>query len=282
MHTAFLFGEVALADTCRRIVGFYREVDLNFNSVTMNAFMCCLIACAMYRKSKKRRFLRIAAKELNLIHKFVKIGGVNLVHRLQLMEAEVSSLTKAQRLSPVKGLYDKAISASSRAGFLWDAALANELCGVFCASLSDVAWTTHYISRAYELYATWGCPCKLDQLQARWGSLLEVSPVPQSTHSTFRIRYDLYSTRQDLEQNFARRENLSDKIDPSTADLIKGFLHPGYSRRGSSQDFSDPGQKRRGSSLDSSDLGRNRRGSSLDLSDPGRIRRDSSVVLSIE
>ena len=235
MHTAFLFGEVELADTCRKIVGFYREVDLNFNSVTMNAFMCCLVACAMYRKTKKLRFLRIAAKELRLMRKFVKVGGVNLVHRLQLMEAEVTSLTKTQRLSPVKGLYDKAISASSRAGFVWDAALANEFCGAFCESLNDDTWTTHYISRAHDLYATWGCPCKLQQLQDRWGSLLEVSAIPLAAHSTFKIRYELFSTRQDLERNFSRRENLSDKIDPSTVE--------------STQDSSDPGRNRSGSSV---------------------------------
>ena len=207
MNTAFFFGDIELADVCRRILKFYRKVDIHFNSATMNAFLGCLVACAMYHKKGTREYRTDAKKELDRMRKFVRTGGVNLIHRLQLMEAEVASIWQR----PVD--YETAIHSATRAGFLSDAALANELCAAYCARQNDHGtWAQHYITHAYQLYDTWGCASKLAHIRKVW----DLDEIPhKSTRSTFKVRYDLFSTRQELERNFSRRETLSEKIDPS-------------------------------------------------------------------
>ena len=241
LHTSYFVGDMRLADACRKVSLWQRKLDFSFSAMTMRPFMSCLIAVAIYRETGSRRHRKDAVNELKLMRTFVKWGGINIIQRLQLMEAEFASLseTKNEGFTQTKALYDKAIKSASRSGYLSDAALANELCGEFCARHRDMEWAKHYISRSFELYKTWGCAVKLNLLSEKWGSLIAVSDSHQASLSSFKIRFDLFSTRQDLERNFSRRTTKSEKIDPSSPH--KASTH--------SQQFTSSSQTFTGSSM---------------------------------
>ena len=124
MHTAYLVGAYELAETCGNIIALYAHEDMNFNSVTMSLFLRGLVAIARYRTTKRRKYKRVVQSVLKQFQNWSSIGsGVNLLHRSHLLSAEWASAN--ERAS--KSQYDMAIYTATRAGFLGDAALANEL-----------------------------------------------------------------------------------------------------------------------------------------------------------
>jgi hypothetical protein len=91
------------------------------------------------------------------------------------MEADyLSTITdKKQRKTDIRKKFDEAISTATRAGFMQDAAIANELCGEYLARAEDDFWPKIYLTKAHDLYKSWGAEGKVKQLLDRRGSLID-------------------------------------------------------------------------------------------------------------
>ena len=77
----------------------------------------------------------------------------------QGLEAEYMVLQNGNDDQVVQKAFDKAISAPARAGFLQDAAPANERAGSF------FCFASAYLTRAHELYLEWGATVKAAHLE---------------------------------------------------------------------------------------------------------------------
>ena len=106
---------------------------------------------------------------------YFRSGAINLVHKVQLLEAEYASLS-SKDIEPgslqLLPKYDKAIVAASRTGFLQDGALGNYLCGMYCLRQQDgvdsaISRAQQYVEKAHELYTTWGATAVAESLESR-------------------------------------------------------------------------------------------------------------------
>eukprot|EP00978_Attheya_sp_CCMP212_P042239 scaffold254146_cov55-Attheya_sp.AAC.2 len=130
--------------------------------------------CKKERARKRKAFKHMSHSRnvIKIMKKWVGNGAVNWVHKLLLLNAEYDSLKGKE--NEVRNSYDKAIAYVSRAGFLQDAALANERAGIFHIGLGDNHWVTHYLSRAHSFYTEWGAKAKADHLSNEYSSYIQV------------------------------------------------------------------------------------------------------------
>lgn len=124
--------------------------------ITKWSFFFALIHIGNYRLKRKRKDKSEAERIVELFRKLVKAGAINLVHKLQLLEAEM--LTLSNNVSDrAFQKYDAAIVSASRAGFLQDAALANYLCFQSCKALNVRSHMAEiYLKKSFEQWISWG------------------------------------------------------------------------------------------------------------------------------
>ena len=124
--------------------------------VQSRSFFFALIAVANYRKNHKRKDKSTALKYMKQYRNFAKAGAINLVHKLQLLEAELSSCS-GKDLDKTFAKYEEAVVSASRAGFLQDAALANYLCLRFILRNNyHLHMAELYAKKSLELWVDWG------------------------------------------------------------------------------------------------------------------------------
>ena len=100
-------------------------------------------------------------------HAIAKEGkGINLTHKLHLMEAELLSMDKRKSPEEVRRVYNAAIRAANRCGFRHDAAWANERAGQFCSRAGDSIRARDYLAEAVALFQDWGAYGVQRHLQA--------------------------------------------------------------------------------------------------------------------
>ena len=153
--------------------------------------ICGLVAIANYRLTKHRKDKAEADKELKFFRTVVKEGAINLVHKLQLLEAEMSALnyvacftTTRPSADDVLAKYDEAIVSSSRSGYLQDAALANYLCFQFIqAQQVRVHMAELYLKRSFELWMSWGAVTVATSLVDRHPDMFNAESVRLSISS---------------------------------------------------------------------------------------------------
>ena len=136
-----------------------------------------------------------AEKHLKIFRTVVKAGAINLVHKLQLLEAEMLPLTrhslifitkdsKKEDSQQVLELYDQAIVSASRAGFLQDAALANYLCFQFIQrSKVRPHLAEMYLKKSFELWMTWGAVAIAQSLADRHKEMFNAESVKSLSSS---------------------------------------------------------------------------------------------------
>ena len=164
-HVAFYFGDYEKADRCRQNVEMLLDLDRMFIRTLTVIVYGELIAAAFYRKSKKRKYKRQAAKYLDRMKEIVKKKGLTNLNKYYLMEADfVSTFDHRAKKEEVKRLFEKAIATSTKSGLIQDAALANELCGDYFLSAGDTFWARHYFTKATEHYRDWGATAKVMHL----------------------------------------------------------------------------------------------------------------------
>jgi hypothetical protein len=137
-------------------------------------FFTGLINAALYRLSGKRQCKNKAQEAKKAMKVLLKTKGMNSLHKWYLMKAECSaSFGTKKSSSEIKESYDQAILAAGRAGFLQDAALANELAGEYFRRTGDSYWTQIHFTEARDLYREWGATQKAAHLVEGRGIYME-------------------------------------------------------------------------------------------------------------
>ena len=129
--------------------------------VVMQAFYYALVVLELSRKTKKRKYKVASRKMIRKIRNWVSKGNINLSHKLMLLEADYMALTE-KREDVLRRAFDRAIRAASRAGFLSDAAIANERAGIHFRERKDGFWAETYLSRSAMLFSEWGAQGKVN------------------------------------------------------------------------------------------------------------------------
>ena len=112
----------------------------------------CLYATA--RITKAKTYSKEARKVRAQIRNWVKSGGCNLIHQLQILDAEDAAL-RGDRIE-AKQSFQTAIRSAVRGGFRHNAALANERYAAYLLESDEVEESQFYIREARKLYNEWG------------------------------------------------------------------------------------------------------------------------------
>jgi len=124
---------------------------------------------------RKRKDKQEAEKIVDLFRKLAKAGAINLVHKLQLLEAELLTLSNND------GAFQKcnaAIVSASHAGFLQDAALANYLCFQSCKALNvRPHMIKMHLTRSLEQWISWGAVGVAESLMLRHPDFFHVNSI---------------------------------------------------------------------------------------------------------
>jgi hypothetical protein len=91
--------------------------------------------------------------------------------------------------------FKQAISAVSKAAFLQDAAVANELFGEYFVTGEELFWTKHYLTSAYNLYCECGAAAKAAHLLRNRGVFLDNEQAIVSQRSSTLRKGPLSSER---------------------------------------------------------------------------------------
>ncbi len=170
---AFMFCDLDLAGQMlqkKRILGFDPLAFFYFSKIRLKEALICIGLARTRCHQEKRKNLNIAKGILKQLKAWAKDCPANHLHKQYLVEAELKSLSttpasslKQKRL--VQGLYDLAIETAVKAGFVDEAALANELAGdcMNCQHERELAGT--YWNTARVTYLQWGATEKVKQLE---------------------------------------------------------------------------------------------------------------------
>lgn len=188
METAFHLKNYAVADIMRKGFEQYKRKMNMFVVESTGCFFACLTCMAMAQQRpinirQRKHFKALAQAELTKMKQWLtKRGAINIIHRFNILEAQFAVCFRQHELKTlqIKTLLDEAIVSATRAGFLNDAALVNDLAGEFMLSTSgnDNFWCKHYFTASYELYKSWGAKAKANlllELRAPYINLHEAS-----------------------------------------------------------------------------------------------------------
>ena len=99
----------------------------------------------------------------------------NYLHKYELIAAEmVRVLGKNEQAAEH---YDKAIAEAAKAGYMHEAALAEELAGEFYLLQGKTKIAGYYLTDAYYGYWRWGALTKVKDLEAKYSELLTRIPI---------------------------------------------------------------------------------------------------------
>jgi histidine kinase len=145
-----------------------------------------LIALEHWKKTygpKRIRYWRLFRKNHRELQSWMAKGNPNTRHLVLLLDAAYLS-TRKGNANVVQRMYDKSIALARRTGFVHDAALANELAGVYFLNKLDTDWASVYLGRSKAMYSDWGASAKVRQMDAKYGFLVENDILPlQRSHS---------------------------------------------------------------------------------------------------
>ena len=140
------------------------ETRWSYFTSAQSLFFQGLISSARGRKTRNRQCKEQARKAMKEMCRSVKAGGLNDLHKAYIMDAEFSASFHRKAPRSTQRKFDLAISVSSKAGLVQDAALGNELAGEYFFRMGDSHWATTYFTRAVSLYKEWGALAKVEQL----------------------------------------------------------------------------------------------------------------------
>jgi histidine kinase len=184
MMLAYHFGDIELAaDICRAQRRNTRSYQA-LHELVIFEFFSGLVLFSLAGKTRSRKHLRRARKSLNRMKKWSKTCG-NCLHMLTLLRAEDASLKYQAKPDDVRKAYSAAISMAGRSGFLQDCALSNERAGLYCVSLEDYDWASHYLTKAHSQYLDYGATAKARSMQSQFDSLIS---EPENTTNNINLR----------------------------------------------------------------------------------------------
>ena len=140
------------------------------------------ISCyAMARKTNDSKYKKEARKHRAAIKFWITKGNPNVSHYSYLLDAENAAL-KGQTIKAME-FYGRATIMASRAGFLQDAALANERYGEFMLhDMSRTEAAVYRFEKAILLYSEWGAHGKAAMLREKYADLW---PAPEDIAVSF-------------------------------------------------------------------------------------------------
>jgi len=233
MQLAYYFGDYELAETCMKTL---RPQSGGFTAPYFQVarrFFFALISLGLARKESSAKqckaYLKQAKADIEWIKERVAKGGINCLHKLMILEAELHSYTKQK---DIRQLYDKAIMTANRNGFKQDNALANELAGVFCLESYDLYWATFYLERACWTYNQWGAFGKVNQLKVKYPDILDKDKGEGGNSSRGKLNLGRTSGASTGSNHLGRRR-FSSKLSATHKSLSDSFRRLSISSAGS-------------------------------------------------
>ena len=192
MQLAFYMGNIELATEYYEAI---KDVAQGVAKATIayhtRVFFFALVCVENFRLKGKSRFKNEAKKYMDTLRELVEGGAINLVHKVQLLDAEYTSIAGKDQ-NEVIPKYEKAIVSASRAGFLQDAALGNFLCAQCCVRNEDEISAEPHAIKSFELYSTWGAVAVAQSVENRHPLLFADGKskdfLAKQTNSGFRSR----------------------------------------------------------------------------------------------
>jgi predicted ATPase/class 3 adenylate cyclase len=171
---SYLFGHVDDAVRHGDAAAAFLESVTGLPDVPLRAFVDGL---ARVRKSERARsgeaakLLRAARKHLAKLEGWSRHGPQNYRHKHDLLAAEIARVEERSELA--RSLYDSAIEGAARNGYLQEAALAEELAGLFHAQSGRRELAAFYLRRARGHYVKWGAMAKAEAMEREHRELLD-------------------------------------------------------------------------------------------------------------
>lgn len=206
-------------------------------------FFFCLIATHNVRETGKRKYKEKAKKHYDVVREWVsKQKAINVVHKFQILNAEMLTLEKKQKESTTMEAFDKAIASSARAGFLQDAALT---CQLASQAVADKEKKRGYFNRSLEFYRSWGAHGVAEYLETstkqRTPSVLRavssVGSITSDSSSRGSSSHLGYRARERFDKSLSSNHMKIDISNPhsiSGSELLHSSVRPAAPRTSSS------------------------------------------------
>lgn len=165
MMLGYMFGDNEQAAQSSKRVRVISDYPFGAFDAALIVFFDGLVAVRNARISKKRSNLRFALTQLRRMRQWAQHAPHTFLCRQFLLEAEIAAIT-GDRAS-VYSKYVAAIALAKDGGFIFQAALGNELAGkYYLLERKDevIAWP--FLREALRYYELWGACAKVEHLAA--------------------------------------------------------------------------------------------------------------------
>ncbi len=173
LSTSFLFGDLRQALAAADAAAVHAPAVLGILPLTQHNLFTSLallrLAEGAAPEVRARHLERVAANQAQLAA-WAAGCPENFAHLHLLVSAELARCES--RAEEAAGLYDQAIDAARRGGFVQDEALGNELAGRFYRARARRRIARLYLRAAVEGYARWGAGAKAAALEEEYPDLL--------------------------------------------------------------------------------------------------------------
>jgi hypothetical protein len=217
MLLAYYFGDLQLAEEMS--VKQSSPMELGFAPwLAPRTMFQGLIAFALFKETGRRKYWRRGCSFLKKLDAFYASGNVNCHHMIALLQAEQASICCKDPVV-VQREYDDAITCAAKLGFKHNQALGNERAGVYFLEQKDKEWATTYLTRAMELYCRWGARAKVQQMEEKFGDLVQprVSACRHSTAMRGRPRLQDVAIKNGGPCSIFNIKNLNSSSSPASA-----------------------------------------------------------------
>jgi histidine kinase len=172
-----------------------------FSMYHFYAALAMLAVCYHQRDLQAEFFLQIVAYQEQL-KVWANYSPDNYLNKYQLVAAEVARVLGKKELAAEN--YDLAITSATKAGYLHETALAEELTAEFYLAQNRTKIAQYYLNDAYKKYLRWGALAKVRALELQYSHLLTKINKPKSTANHFRKE-----KRNSDQENLAKLDLLS-------------------------------------------------------------------------
>lgn len=133
--------------------------------------LCQLAIYPETSDDKQENILNKVLSNQSKMKKWVKFSPMNHQHKYDLVKAELYRVTN-KPLEAIE-LYESAIAGAKKNEYIQEEALANELAAKFYINWDKNKIAQAYIIDAYYCYIRWGATAKVQDIEKRYGQLLE-------------------------------------------------------------------------------------------------------------
>jgi predicted ATPase/class 3 adenylate cyclase len=181
LQALYLWGEYDAAIEAARASAAYLKSSPGLQHAAEHHFYHALTVAALAGAGARHRVAapRALRRSRARFARWARRCPENFLHRQLLLEAEIARL--AGRSDRAAKLYDQAIEAAGRHGFLQNEALAAELAGRFHLAAGRHRAARHHLREAALRYRRWGATALADALVDRYPTVLADIAV---THET--------------------------------------------------------------------------------------------------